>query len=100
MVDKLVFDNSGGFERDAVTRRAAGLLQNDPRCMAFLASADCESIKQLPIGTTIEQPALRYVNSGLQSRASLACPKAATCPLLGPHHHEPRLDPQLNLPPG
>ena len=39
---KLTFDHTGSLERAAITRRAKEPRREDPRRMAFLASADCK----------------------------------------------------------
>ena len=82
---KLTFDYTGSLERAAITRRANELPRDNPRRMAFLASADCRYSNQLLQGTPIE--ALRFtVRSPEQvRRASESLPAHRWAP-----HHEPR----------
>ena len=44
---KLTFDYIGSLQRAAITRRAKELSRDDPRRMAFLASADCKYLNPL-----------------------------------------------------
>ena len=55
---KLIFVYIGSLKRAAFTRRAKELPRDDPRRMAFLASADCKYSNQLLQGKPIE--ALRF----------------------------------------
>ena len=80
---KRVFDEIGGLERDAVTRRAEELTRDDPRRMAFLASGDCKFSNQLLLGTPIEALRLtaREFRSAVQNKFGV--PQSRCLPIAG-----------------
>ena len=83
---KLTFDYLGSLERAAITHRAKELRRDDPRRMAFLASADCKYSNQLFQGTPNE--ALRFTarefRSAVQNKFGVPqsrCLPIAGCPI-------------------
>ena len=80
---KLTFGYIGSLERAAVTRRAKELPRDDPRRMAFLASADCKYSNQLLQGTPIE--ALRFTAREFRSAVQnkFGVPQSHCLPIAG-----------------
>ena len=80
---KLTFDYLGSLERAAITRRAKELRRDDPRRMAFLASADCKCSNPLLQGTPNE--ALRFTAREFRSAAQskFGVPQSRCLPITG-----------------
>ena len=80
---KLTFDYLGSLERAAITRRAKELRRDDPRRMAFFASADCKYSNQLPQGTPNE--ALRFTAREFRSavQSTFGVPQSRCLPIAG-----------------
>jgi len=80
---KLTFDYLGSLERAAITHRAKELRRDDPRRMAFFASADCKYSNQLLQGTPNE--ALRFTAREFRSAVQnkFGVPKSRCLPIAG-----------------
>ena len=80
---KLTFDYTGSLERAAITRRANELPRDNPRRMAFLASADCRYSNQLLQGTPIEARrfTVREFRSAVQNKFGV--PQGHCLPIAG-----------------
>ena len=80
---KLTFDHIGSLERAAITRRAKELRRDDPRRMAFLASAGCKYSNRLLQGTPNE--ALRFTAREFRSAVQnkFGVPQSHCLPIAG-----------------
>ena len=80
---KLTFDYLGSLERAAITHRAKELRRDDPRRMAFFASADCKYSNRLLQGTPNEALSFtaREFRTALQNKFGV--PQSRCLPIAG-----------------